>query len=151
MNRALLMWQSIMLLILVLAGVAYGAEIREDVPAERILEMIKNGEPVEYYRVNIIGDINLSELPPTAPVEQSDYLNIGRFEFRQTSKGKAKVINSSLNITDSNIKGFINLKNAIFQKEVNFQYTNFNKGANFNNVQFNGDANFWGSRFGVVI
>ena len=94
--------------------------------ASEILSKIERGEPVEYNGVIIKGDLDL------------DYLNLDE---------NHKIVNSLINITDSEIRGTLNFKNIIFQESVNFAGTNFSEDTDFEGTQFSRIVDFRSASF----
>ena len=104
---------ALVLLAPLLASPAVGApadDPRPIVPASEILAKIERGEPVEYHRVIVVGDLDLLE--------------------------ETKRVESLIYITDSEIRGDVNLGLAAFQEPVSFRGSNFT-----------GEALFWGANF----
>ena len=144
---------ALILLAFLLAGPALGApddEPRPIVQASEILAKIERGEPVEYDGVIVEGDLDLSEvdLPIESVVKKRNYYE---GEICWSLAREAKIINSLISITNSEIRGDVYLSNAIFQELVNFGGTNFTGEAWFSEGNFSGsydlsgvDADFGG-------
>jgi len=134
------------LLLPLLASPALGApadDPRPIVPASEILAKIERGEPVEYDGVIVVGDLNLSEVDlPTKHVERTED-EIYWYGLAED----VKIVESSISIIDSEIRGDVNLCNAIFQEPVSFLGTNFTEDAWFSGANFTGHAIFREARF----
>jgi len=114
-----------------------------EIPARRILNMIRNGDPVRCDHKIILGNLDIGKLD--LPVEDGKTL-----------------ITSIIEIKDSQIYGDINFANALFKNDfktsvdftktifhgrVNFHCTSFCDGADFIDVEFHNKANFEDSKF----
>ncbi|MHC1594370.1 MAG: pentapeptide repeat-containing protein [Methanotrichaceae archaeon] len=131
----------LVLVVLLLGGAALGASDspRQEVPASEILAAIERGEPVEYDNVIIVGDLDLSMVDlPTRHVERTLLLGLDE---------NARLVASSIEIKDSEIRGAVNFGNAIFQEPIDFGGAQFSRNASFIGVQFSGNANFGGAQF----
>jgi hypothetical protein len=114
-----------------------------EVQASEILKIIEDGDLVIFNRVIIKGDLNLSELNlPTKHIERSSY----EVEVLCLSE-EAKLVKSTIRITDSKIEGNLTFDNCIFQEPVNFEETKFSGYASFREAQFIGDAYFENAHF----
>lgn len=123
-------------MLLAAAGASDGAteDSREVVQASVILAAIEQGEPVDYDGVIVEGDLDLSGLDlPTEHVERTEYeiLWWGLTE-------EAKLIESPINITNSEIRGNVIFGNAIFQEQVKFENSNFTGYTRFSGSEFRG-------------
>ncbi len=141
--------------LLLLAGVAIGEpDPREIVQASVILAKIERGEPVGYYGVIIVGDLSLNGVElPIKHVERTE----DEIKYYGLTED-VKIVESSISILFSEIRGDVNLGNAIFKEPINFVGTNFSgdayfMGANFRGyadfayANFTGDAWFWDANF----
>ena len=103
-----------------------------EIPAKRLLNMIKKGDPVRCNRKIIKGD-----------------LDIGKLDL-PTENGKL-LITSIIEITDSQIYGDVIFANAVFKndfdKSVDFTKTIFSERANFRSTSFCKEANFVNTEF----
>jgi len=125
------------LLLPLLSSPALGApadDPRPIVPASEILAKIERGEPVEYDGVIVVGDIDLNYLDPANMVFNSPK---GIIEIKETN-----IVNSSVSITNSEIRGDVDLGSAVFQELINFDGTNFTKQASFSGANFSGSDEF---------
>jgi len=146
-------------LAVLLMMVAGAAEPINVVQAKDILENISLGLPVEYDNVIVEGDLDLSELElPTVALERDWFeLYIGYPDYEM-------LVYSPIRITNSIIKGFVNLNGANLQNDTDlrvttfegpvyligskfnqtafFQYATFKQIANFGSATFNQTANF---------
>ena len=107
------------LLLPLLASPALGApadDPRPIVQASEILAKIERGDPVEYDGVIVVGDLDLSGLD--LPIEHIER-NWNEVEIWGLTT-KAKLINSSIRITNSEIQGNLNFSGVIFLKQVIF-------------------------------
>jgi len=99
------------------------------IKAEEVLEKIERGRPVEYENVIIYGDLDLHllDLP--------------------LAKNKRKIIQSTIKIEYSVIKGDVFFDHAVFSGLVDFDGTKFTGAANFSGSLFSEDAGFSESEF----
>lgn len=112
---------------------------RNVVQIGEILKKIEAGEPIEYDNIIVEGEFNLSNANlPTSQIRQ-DHFEEGLSYYLNE---KAKIVRSPLRIEDSEIKGFVNLDNIIFENLVDFKNTRFRGGAFFRGTKFGGTANF---------
>ena len=141
---ALTLALALTLLAPLLASPAQGApDSRVVIQASEILAKIENGEPVEYDGVIVEGDLDLSGLDlPTEHVERTEL----EIKYLHLSE-EAKVVKSSISITNSEIRGNTNFNNAIFREQVNFENTKFTGDAGFLRSNFSGYANFREAQF----
>ncbi len=151
------------LLVPLLASPALGApadDSRPTVPASEILAKIERGEPVEYYGVIVEGDLDLSKVD----LKETDLFIRRVFEGGETvsliddKTQYFKLVESRINITNSEIQGDVRFDGVLLQKDVCFKYTNFTKNvsfleanfsccADFERAVFSDDANFRGAKF----
>ncbi len=113
------------------------------VQAKGILEKIKRSQVVEYDRVTINGDLDLSK-------QDLKTKHIERSLWKVSALGleeNAKVVASPIRITNSRVKGITNFDGIIFQESVNFEGANFDGDANFEGALFCGEANFLNAQF----
>jgi hypothetical protein len=141
-------------LAVLLMMVAGAAEPTRVVQAEEILKKIELGQPVDYDKVIIVGDLDLSGLDlPRVPLKRTWYqmnvLSIPDYEI---------VVTSSMSIRNSVIKNSVIIKSAVFQNKTEFTGTifegpalliasRFNELATFTDVQFNQEADFEMAQF----
>lgn len=151
-------------LAVLLMMVAGAAEPTRVVQAEEILRKIELEQPVEYDNVVVVGDLNLSGL------------NLSRVAAKQSNLEKSIglpdygiIVTSPISISNSLIKGTLNLNKTVFQDltyfygtrfegpafligsmfshNANFMLAEFNQSANFLSAQFKEDVYFWGAKF----
>lgn len=119
----------IMLFIMFLSveGSAIELESSRVIPSSQILAQIRNSTPVEYTNIEVMGDLDLSNIsePVTSPITIKD------------SEFHGVVI-----FNDSIIKEPINFERTLFLKPAYFFQTRFMEGVNFNHAQFNETAIF---------
>lgn len=116
---------------------------KREIPARKILNLIRKGDPIKCDHKIILGD-----------------LDIGKIDL-PTKDGKI-LITSIIEIRDSQIYGDINFANALFKNDfemsvdftntifhgrVNFHSTSFCNGADFIDTEFHRKANFSESKF----
>ena len=99
------------------------------IKAEEIHKKIEEGKPVEYENVIIYGDLDLHRLD--LPL----------------NKNKRKIINSTIKIEYSVIKGNVFFDHSAFSGLVDFDGTVFDQAANFSDSHFQEDAGFSESKF----
>jgi len=99
------------------------------IKAEEIHKKIEEGKPVEYENVIIYGDLDLHRLD--LPL----------------NKNRRKIINSTIKIEYSVIKGNVFFDHSAFSGLVDFDGTVFDQAANFSDSQFQEDAGFSESKF----
>jgi hypothetical protein len=115
----------------------------EEIPAQEILEKIKEGEPINYDNVTIIGDLNLSQLGlGTKYIERTPYEAV----YLSLSE-KACIVPVPIKISNSIILGDLYFNNTIFYGTVVFNETKFNGNASFAGSEFKGSAYFGESSF----
>jgi uncharacterized protein YjbI with pentapeptide repeats len=122
-SRPIMPWRDLAFALLIVASMAYDASASapsREVPASEILAQIEMGIPVQYDRVSVTGDLNLS-----APA--------------RTTK--------TFTITNSVIKGPANLAGAVFQEPVDLMNTTFLDEVDLSRAKFLQDANFNNTRF----
>ena len=130
------------------------SDSRKVVQASEILAAIERGEPVEYDGVIVEGDLDLDGLDlSTKHIERTeDETRMADVLVPPRYVGlteEAKVVDSSISITNSEIQGGVKFGNAIFRESVDFRGTNFIGGdAYFYWAQFSGDAYFSDAQFG---
>lgn len=107
-----------------------------EIRAIEILDKIKEGKPVVYDDVSIIGDIDLHVLDlPTEHVVSNDL----------------KVVKSLIKITNSTFKGNANFSNIIFKDLTDFAYTAFSLQADFAGAIFCRNASFVEATFSHIV
>ena len=99
------------------------------IKAEEIHKKIEEGKSVEYENVIIYGDLDLHRLD--LPL----------------NKNKRKIINSTIKIEYSVIKGNVFFDHSAFSGLVDFDGTVFDQAANFSDSHFQEDAGFSESKF----
>jgi len=105
----------------------------EEVSASEILAKIERIEPVEYDRIRIKGELDLSKLD--LPMEQ-----VARTEFQIKRLGlpdEYKVVSSSIMIKNSTFDAKVNFSNCFFRSRVSFNNTTFSGNADFKGAIFN--------------
>ncbi|MDQ1260861.1 MAG: hypothetical protein QG575_42 [Euryarchaeota archaeon] len=124
------------------------------IQAEEVLNKIRAHEAIDYDYVVINGDLNISNIDlPILLISRVGQEN----EVPFLSKN-IKIIESHINIRNSEIKGTLNLDNilflddvdfngTIFDNNVHFRGSIFNKNACFSHVQFCGKAFFEWSKY----
>ncbi len=118
-------------------------DYRKVVQASEILAKIERGEPVNYDGVIVEGDLDLSELKlPSEYVERTE----SEIQWWGLAE-EVKVIESRININNSEIRGNVALGNNIFQEQVNFENTDFTGAAYFSGSNFREGAKFSGAEF----
>lgn len=115
----------------------------QKISANEILRQIKDNNSVEYYKVIISDDLDLSKLDlPTKHVNRSLY-DVEILGLPETQK----VITSPIRINHAVIVGKVNLNNIIFNGPIDFSFTSFNSDADFGFSTFNDTADFVKSTF----
>ncbi|MDD4651736.1 MAG: pentapeptide repeat-containing protein [Methanothrix sp.] len=147
-------WIWIVLLAFFAVGLSVGANDRV-VPASRILEQIRAGEPIEYDGFTITGDLDLDGLDDYSPFANEALC----YPVNHTNLSeKKKIMASLIRITNCTIKGEVNFNNTRFDRPFDLEDTRFEghagfRGAvfqedvNLSNVQFSKNADFLGSIF----
>lgn len=139
----------------------------KEIPASEILAKIHKGEPVEYDRIRVTGNLEINRLDmPTHRIERTD--------FQKKMLGltdETKLVKSRIRITNSTIEDNLFFGSVVFQERVdcsgsqfcfaayfmgslflgdaNFEESQFRWDAQFSGTQFNRDANFRGSQFSI--
>jgi hypothetical protein len=120
---------------------------RRVVQASEILEKIQKGEPVECDNVIIEGDLNLSELDlPTQHIERTEAQKKWVFP-NLVLPDEAKLVVSSIKITNTKIDGMLNFANIIIQQPFLLNGSQLSGNDSFEGTIFNGDVNFVGAMF----
>lgn len=110
-----------------------GYALNNEIEAEKILEMIDAGEPVNYDHAKIIGDVNLSKIDK--PINQ---------RIRIVNS----IINGSLNFFGATFEDLVIFSGTEFQQDSDFSFARFNKIPHFSGVQFRGNSSFMKCEFG---
>ena len=144
------------LILLLFLPLAAQAEPSRVVQAEEILKKIELGQPVEYDGYTIEGDLNLSGLNlPVVLVERTWSEELGGLSDYEV------VIVPPIIITNSVIKGSVNLNGTDFQNAIVFRGTRFegpafligsrfNQTVDFSHAQFNQTAYFRYAQFNQI-
>lgn len=109
------------------------------ISASDVLSEIYSNPSVEYDKVTIVGNLNLSECIPSNDLAYD--------ENRKNYANQKWVVASSIRITNSTINGTVDFDNTLFEKPVSFDYTKFIGYVGFNNSTFNSTTGFLGSEF----
>jgi len=107
----------------------YSSSSSNIILASNILDKIENNEDIKYDHVRIIGDLDISDL---------------KLSLTQDNK---KYINSSIEISRSEIDGLVKFNDAEFSKYVMFYDTNFLEETEFKDVLFCSNVVFIDSIF----
>lgn len=134
------------ILSLLILNPAYGLpqDIKKPINAGEILEKIKNGESVKYNNVSINGDLNLSNLDLSERRYKKYGVDEKRIKYLSEEK---KIVESSIDIENSAIIGYIQFDNIIFNNSINFNDTVFSKDVFFRGTQFIDDSSFRNAKF----
>jgi hypothetical protein len=98
-----------------------------------IMKLIKGGQNVSCTDATIIGDLKLTGLNLT------------------NNNNSHKMVNSSISIINSEIKGDMDFGNAFFQKSLAFEGSTFSgEHVNFRNSEFVSDIDFSGAKFNCM-
>jgi len=111
--------------------------------ADRILEQIAAGEPVEYDGYTIEGALDLDRLTNLPTVEEGLFYQVNHTNL----SGQKKAIASRIRIANSTIKGWVNFNNTIFSTPVDFKNTSFEGHAGFRGAVFKKGTDLSGSQF----
>jgi uncharacterized protein YjbI with pentapeptide repeats len=137
---------ALVLLAPLLSSPAVGAaadDPRPIVPASEIQAKIERGEPVAYDGVIVVGDLDISGLDlPTKHVERTEY-EIYILHLIE----EAKVIESSIIIKNSEIRGTVSFSGSQFNGIASFWGVQFSGNADFSGAQFNGISYFYSAKF----
>lgn len=121
------------------AGASDGAseDSRRVVQADDILAAIERGEPVDYDGVIVEGDLDIGGLDlPT------EYVAVPEFETPlKNLVEEFKIIESPIDITNSEIRGNVIFNYTIFKEHVNFENTNFTRSIVFTRSNFSESQN----------
>jgi hypothetical protein len=122
----------VLMTLLLVVGISDGSsDSRKVIQASEILAAIERGDSIKYDDVVVEGNLELSGLE--MPSE-----HVGRTEFEievEDLKEEARIVNSSISITNSEIRGDVILSYAIFRKSVDFRGTNFSGDTHFNGAK----------------
>lgn len=113
------------------------------ISGKEIVGKMKNGEPIDYNNVIIIDNIDLRNLMPTSPNSKMFVSDVCGVVF----DNEAKLVSSTIRITNSRILGEIFAANIIFENTVDFLGTTFNRFADFGKTYFLRKALFDKSTF----
>jgi len=127
---------------------AEGTEGLREVPAREILAKIEKGEPIEYDRIVIKGDLDVRILNLEKSIKRSLVKAPINKKFLFLSLINAKfLVASSIKITNSQIDGDVYFSNMIFKESLNFENTKFIKDIRFEQALFLDRASFDGAQF----
>jgi uncharacterized protein YjbI with pentapeptide repeats len=126
-------------------GMAEDPDKRRVVPASEILGKLQKGEPVEYYDVIIEGDLDLGKLDQPTHKERTELQKV--FGLSE----EVKLIKSPIRINESEIKGLLDFKNAVFKEKIEFMGSKFDLEADLKGSQFIKDVSFANSQFGAKV
>jgi uncharacterized protein YjbI with pentapeptide repeats len=130
------------------------AELRE-IPASEILDKIQKGEAIEYHHVRIMGDLDLSKLNlPTKHVDRTEHQiqkKWGLLELEAEGLlADCMIVSSSINISNSELRGVVNFRNCIFKMTTDFHGTTFSMNTYFRGAAFSGPDYFRGAMFSGI-
>jgi len=114
---------------------------RTVVQVNDIIIQIKKGESVDWHDVVIVGDLKPSDLPSVS-LERT-LIEVGILRLNET----AKLVNSSILIANSEIRGNVSFDNIIFQRPISFVNTVFDGYADFRGSKFKKQTYFGYSNF----
>jgi len=115
---------------------------RVPISADWVLKRIQEGKRVRLRNAVIEGDIDLNKLDlPTGRIDQTE------FQKKMGLAEDVKIIQSSIKITHSTIKGRLNFRNSYFKKVARFDRATFSEDAVFSEATFNDYARFDGATF----
>lgn len=140
----LLKWLTVMLLILILAGITYGAGDSKTIQAKEVVYKIKLGQPVEYDGCTIIGELNLSRLEISEPIRFDNTIFQNTVNFNYTR------FNNSADFSYSKFNSPAYFMSSQFNGSADFRYSKFNRLACFSYSKFNSYADFIGSKFNSI-
>lgn len=127
---------------------AEGTEGLREVSASEILDKIKKGEPIEYDRIIIKGDLDIRILNPEKSIKKflvKAPIN-KRFLFSSLINTKY-LVSSSIKITNSQIDGDVYFSNTIFREPLNFEKTKFIEDVRFAHALFLDCVSFNSAKF----
>jgi hypothetical protein len=122
------------------AGWSFGlVEVKEPekvtIPANEILDKIKNNKTIYYKDVIIIGDLNINSID--LPTE-----NVALTKFREDLPEYAYVVSTPITIEESHIIGNISSNNIIFKKSFALRDVNVSGGIDMEGSRFCWNASF---------
>ena len=117
------------------------AEAPRMVDAGEILKKIELGQPVDYQKVIVTGDLDLNSIaePPLSAQRTAQKSSAGR-----------TVVTSPIRINDSIILNDINFHSAILENITDFQGTKFRSRVSMRDSRFNDIVNFNKAEFGAA-
>lgn len=159
----LLRWLFLILLAMIIAGTAYGADASEMVQAKEVLDKIRSGQPAEYDNCIISGELNLDGQEARGPIHFNhtifqDAVNFESTNFNNNAYFGGSQFKGDANFRESRFYGDANFRGSQFyytdtfarsqfNRDADFSYSKFNNDALFQLSKFNGDADFSGSHF----
>jgi hypothetical protein len=127
------------LMAIAMAGASNGEGDTKEVRAEEIIAKIEGGQPVEYDRVIVVGDLNISRihLPENGKRAVAVPVQIRYSEFQ-----------GEVNFEGAGFSEPVNFEGSLFCRNAFFIGAFFGAGASFEGVSFDRDASFQEARFG---
>jgi hypothetical protein len=114
-------------------------QANEIVQAKDILDKIKDGKPIEYDHVRIIGDVDINK----ADLSKDN----GKFLISPIIKITDSVFEGRVSFSFSNFQNNVDFSFTKFTKQVAFNQSVFIRNINFIRTQFEGSAHFYWSEF----
>jgi hypothetical protein len=147
---------------LLIASVACGVDTSKEVKAEEVLQKIEQKLTVDYDKVIIVGDLDLSQthLPKDqngkilveSPVKIGHSTIEGSVNFANSIFSKAADFGGTIFVRDAIFTGAqfsnqLSLEVASFNEDASFDEAKFGGDATFNKVKFTGGSNFYKAEF----
>lgn len=119
-------------------------ETRPRIPikADWVLKRIQEGKKVRLRNAIIEGELDLNILD--LPTQRMDRTELQKL---QGLKEDVKIVQSSIKINNSTIKGMLDFSNSVLIRDAMFEGTTFNGNAEFEGAIFKEDASFDGATF----
>ncbi len=137
----------IVVLIFLCGGPSLGVEKRQIIKSEDILAKIKNREPVDYNSVIIEDNLYLCNLSPLGPVIVDSPINIINSEIKCDIYFNDSILNRAVCFENTKFDGINHFDGTMFREYANFGQSVFEGAASFRGAKFRGSANFWNSKF----
>lgn len=132
---------SFLIMLILILTISLPTEAMEIVKAEEILAQITGGAPVSYDSILIKGNLDLDNTLVIAPIQITNSEMDGYINF------KKNIFNNSVNFNGTYFKGYTGFIGSIFLKDVLFQNAHFIDNAYFEYSKFGGIVSFSGSTF----
>ena len=132
------------------AGLTLGADNRQIIKSEEILDKIRNHEPINYSSVIIEGDLCLWNVSSSIPTFIDSPIKIIDSEIRCNIYFNKSIFNRPVSFEKTKFNGIVRFDETVFREYANFGQSVFNGPASFSGAKFRGSASFWKSTFSRI-